>query len=268
VRAPGVVSSFFTFAGQTDNGGNGLHNEIDLEFLGYDTSQVQVNFWTNDDGYARGHEQLIHLDFDASSGLHTYGFKWTSAGIEWWVDGVLVYLVESSPLDPTPKASESLQKIVTNVWPADSSASGWAGTFVYAGALHATYDWVRYTAGEQCSMTQPPPPAPVQDGDPSAMHVSTITMSLAGQNRQAGALVTVVNGSGRPVAGATIAGQWSGLVTGGDTSQITGSDGSAAFYSARSSNPGSFTFCVNRITKSGMTYAAGGNAETCDAITK
>jgi hypothetical protein len=31
------VSAFFTFAGPYDNGGNGRHNEIDVEFLGYDT---------------------------------------------------------------------------------------------------------------------------------------------------------------------------------------------------------------------------------------
>lgn len=37
VRQSGVVSAFFTFAGPYDNGGNGRHNEIDVEFLGYDT---------------------------------------------------------------------------------------------------------------------------------------------------------------------------------------------------------------------------------------
>jgi len=48
VAASGVVSSFFTFAGPFDNGGNGSHNEIDIEFLGFDTRFFQVNWWRND----------------------------------------------------------------------------------------------------------------------------------------------------------------------------------------------------------------------------
>jgi endo-1,3-1,4-beta-glycanase ExoK len=54
VAESGVVSSFFTFAGPFDNGGNGKHNEIDIEFLRFDTRTFQVNFWTNDDTYAGG----------------------------------------------------------------------------------------------------------------------------------------------------------------------------------------------------------------------
>jgi beta-glucanase (GH16 family) len=269
VPASGVVSSFFTFAALSDNGGNGQHNEIDIEFLGYDTSQLQANFWTNDDAYDHGHEQLIPLNFDASSAFHTYGFKWTSTGIGWWVDGVMVHLVNDASADPTPKATESLQKIMTNVWPVDSTAAIWAGTFVYPGTpLHGDYDWVRYTEGETCSMSQPAPLPPTQSGDPSVMHVATITLSLGSQNRQAGALVTIANGLGQPVPGVTVQGLWSGLTTGGDTSSVTGTDGSAIFYSARSSSHGTFTFCVKSLTRSGMTYGATANAETCDGITK
>ncbi|HEX2572761.1 MAG TPA: family 16 glycosylhydrolase [Polyangia bacterium] len=270
IAASGVVSSFFTFAGPNDNGGNGKHNEIDIEFLGYNTSWLQANFWTNDDAYANGHEKMINLGFDATAAFHTYGFKWTSTGIEWWIDGARVHAVADSAADPTPKATESLQRIISNAWPVDSTASGWAGTFVYPGApLGAPYDWIRYTSGESCSMTQAAPPPPTsQTGDPSVMHTDTITMSLISRNTQAAALVTVRNGLGQPVVGATVTGQWSGLVTGGDLSKVTGTDGSALFYSARSSQSGTFVFCTTGAALSGMTYDATANVETCDTVTK
>ena len=69
------------------------------------------------------------LGFDASKDFHVYGFKWTGDGIEWYVDGTLAYSVEDSPDNPTPKATDSLQKIMMNLWPVDESAADWAGEF-------------------------------------------------------------------------------------------------------------------------------------------
>jgi len=90
ISRPGVVTSFFTFAGPYDNGGNG---------------------------------RQIH-----------------------WVP--------STGTDPTPKAAESLHKIMMNVWPVDSTASGWAGTFVYpVSPLQAKYEWVRYDASPGCAFS-------------------------------------------------------------------------------------------------------------------
>jgi beta-glucanase (GH16 family) len=90
----------FTFAGPYDNGGNGKHNEIDIEFLGSDTSVVQLNFWTNDDTYASANEALVELGFDASQAFHAYGFKWTSTGIGWYLDGNLIYQAYDSAANP------------------------------------------------------------------------------------------------------------------------------------------------------------------------
>lgn len=135
IAAAGVVTSFFTFAGPYDNGGNGKHNEIDIEFLGYDTSRVQLNFWTNDDSYASRNEALVDLGFDAAGAFHSYGFKWTSTGIAWYVDGSLVHEVYDRPDNPVPQAGESLHKIMVNAWPVDETAALWARQFSYPGQL-------------------------------------------------------------------------------------------------------------------------------------
>ena len=267
VARHGVVSTFFTFAGPYDNGGNGKHNEIDFEFLGSDTTRVQLNFWTNDDAYASRNEVLVDLGFDAASGFHAYAFKWSSTGIRWYVDGTLIHEAFDLASNPTPKAGDSLQKIMVNLWPVDETAAGWAGTFVYPGEpLHALYDWVRYTVGEGCEVGAPPqPPEP---GDPAAMHVREITTSLDARGTQVIARVMVVDGLGQPVIGAAVGAGWSGVITGGDTSRTTDSTGLATFYSSRSRSPGTVTFCVTGITKSGLSYDGGANLETCEAITK
>jgi beta-glucanase (GH16 family) len=154
IARPGVVTSFFTFAGPYDNGGNGKHNEIDVEFLGKDTTRVQFNFWTNDDQYSSHNEVLLTLGFDGALAAHNYGFRWRAGSIEWYVDGNVVYTFVGNALNPVPAANESLQKIMMNVWPVDATAAGWAGTFAYPGTpLRAQYEWVRYDASATCTFT-------------------------------------------------------------------------------------------------------------------
>jgi len=270
VAAPGVVSSFFTFAGPFDNGGNGSHNEIDIEFLGYDTWYFQVNWWANDDSYTGGHEYLVGLGFDAEKEFHRYGFKWTSAGIEWFVDGTSVYNVIDSAADPTPKETESLQKIMMNVWPVDDTAASWAGAFNYPGMpLHGIYDWVRHIAGEDCSLAVAPAlPPPPPNGDAGDLHVQDIAMNLNSRGTQVIVRVQVQNGIGEPVNGVTVEGAWSGIITNGDMSRTTDDTGTATFYSARSRDPGSVLFCVMNLGKSGMNYNMDADVETCDVISK
>ncbi|HET7204309.1 MAG TPA: family 16 glycosylhydrolase [Steroidobacteraceae bacterium] len=155
IRQPGVVTSFFTFAGPYDNGGNGRHNEIDIEFLGFDTRRVQFNFWTNDDRYVQRNERTLTLGFDASVEFHNYGFRWFEGGIEWYVDGQRVDSFYDTRRTKTPKPSDSYQKIMMNVWPVDETAAGWAGPFQYEGPRVAQYEWVRYDQSSGCDFTSP-----------------------------------------------------------------------------------------------------------------
>lgn len=147
VLVPGVVTSLFTFAGPYDNGGNGQHNEIDL-------------------------------GFDPAAAYHRYGFKWTSRSIKWYVDGTRVYTAVDQVSSPTPKAAESLQKIMVNAWPVDETAVLWAGEFRYPGQpLHADYEWVRHIAGEDCSILDPPQAPIPPSGDASVVLVREIALA-------------------------------------------------------------------------------------------
>jgi beta-glucanase (GH16 family) len=266
-KGAGVVTSLFTYAGPWDNGGNGRHNEIDIEFPGR-TDGVQFNFWTNDDDYTSTNEYFYPLTFDASAEYHRYGFKWTASGIAWFVDGNLAYEVFDTSLEPTPKAEESLQKIMMNLWVVDQTAELWAGTFVYPGnPLRASYQWVRHIAGEACDLGAPPqepePPAPA-----TGLHIGAVNVSLNTRATQAIAQVTVLDAAGVPASGVSVTGDWSGLVSGGDSLRETDANGVATFYSSRFRSSGELTFCVTELQRAGSTYDPGENLATCDTVVK
>lgn len=275
VPVSGAVTSFFTFAGPYDNGGNGEHNEIDIEFVGRSfaegRSEVQLNFYTNDDSYASRNEHMHTLPFDPTTGFNRYGFKWTSTGIAWYVNGVEAHAVVDAPDNPTPKASESLQKIMMNLWPVDETAAGWAGTFVYPGEpLAAAYQWVRFIRGEDCDLSSgvnEPEPPPLPE-DPSALAVTGISLTLTSRGTQVIARVSVIDATGGAAASATVTGAWSGVITKGDTHRDTDSDGVATFYSARTKASGEVTFCVTDITRTGSSYDEADNIQTCASIVK
>ncbi|EGU36010.1 family 16 glycosylhydrolase [Vibrio scophthalmi] len=131
IKAAGVVTSFFLFSGPYDKpeDGNGLHNEIDIEFLGSNTNMVQLNFWTDDDEYANTHETLVFLDFDASKEFHRYGIYWGENFLEWFIDGESILKVKNNPFDPLPNVEHSRLRIMANVWATDPEIANWAGLF-------------------------------------------------------------------------------------------------------------------------------------------
>ncbi|MBM7541160.1 beta-glucanase [Amphibacillus cookii] len=134
VASEGTVSSFFTYTGEWD-WDNDPWDEIDIEFLGKDTTRIQFNYFTDGVG---GNEYYHDLDFDASQSFNTYGFDWREDSITWYVNGEAVYTAtENIPQTP--------QKIMMNLWPG-IGVDDWTGTFDDDDIpLVAEYDWVRYT---------------------------------------------------------------------------------------------------------------------------
>lgn len=131
----GIVTSLFIYTGPSD--GN-QHDEIDIEFLGKDTTRMQANYYTAGVG---SHEVLIDLGFDASKDFHRYGFRWSPTSIQWYVDGRVVHTEDGSRgmLPAVPG------RIMVNLW-SGVGVENWLGPFVYSDSpINAYYDWIRFT---------------------------------------------------------------------------------------------------------------------------
>jgi PKD repeat protein len=100
--------------------------------------------------------------------------------------------------------------------------------------------------------------------------VGNIAMSLSVNRNgaaQAVAAVTVRDGSGRPLSGATVTGRWSGVVSGNGNASSNAS-GVASLTSPRTRSGGTFVFTVTGISVSGYTYQPNLNNESADSITR
>lgn len=131
IKNDGVVSSFFTYTGPSDNN---PWDEIDIEILGKDTTKVQFNYFTNGKG---NHEYMYNLGFDASEDFHSYAFEWYEDKIVWYVDGVEAHTAtENIPVTPS--------KIMMNAW-CGTGVDGWLKAFDDTKMpLHAEYETISF----------------------------------------------------------------------------------------------------------------------------
>lgn len=167
IKNPGTVSSFFTYTGPSDNN---PWDEIDIEFLGKDTTKVQFNYYTDGVG---GHEYIYDLGFDAAANFHSYGFDWQPDKITWFVDGKEVYsATENLPVTPG--------KIMMNAW-VGTGVDDWLEPFDGTTPLVASYDWFTYSKASKVitadnSTTEPAlEPTQIQTTRPATAEVPTIT---------------------------------------------------------------------------------------------
>ncbi|NNL95213.1 MAG: hypothetical protein HKO64_06285, partial [Xanthomonadales bacterium] len=149
--------------------------------------------------------------------------------------------------------------------------SGWtqlSGPFTlnYAGTLNALQVYfegpdpgINYFLDDVVCTTDAPP---MPD-----MYVGDIAMSYRsrGPNNNGVADVLVLDENGAPLAGATVSGNWSGVVS-GSVSGVTGGNGRVSLSSAKSRSSGSFTFTVDNINASGYNYNPALNVETSDTV--
>ncbi len=105
--------------------------------------------------------------------------------------------------------------------------------------------------------------------DPSkVVYVSDIAMSkspVKGGNT-ATAVVTIKDGSGNLMSGATVTGNWTGVVT-GTASLKTDAYGKATFVSKKTIKKGIAIFTVTGVSLPGYTYNSGLNIETSASVT-
>ena len=136
IKNDGVVSSFFTYTGPSDNN---PCDEIDIEILGKDNTKVQFNYYTSGKG---NHEYMYDLGFDASEDFHTYAFEWHKDKIVWFVDGKEAYTADQTiPVTPS--------KIMMNVW-CGKGVDGWLKKFDDSKLpLTAEYQSISFTAFDE-----------------------------------------------------------------------------------------------------------------------
>lgn len=129
-KCSGVISSFFTYTGRP-------WDEIDIEFLGDDTTKVQFNYFVNGVG---GHEFMYDLGFDASEEFHEYAFDWQPDSITWYVDGEAVYRV-------TGEMPSTAGNIMMNLWNVADYKADWAGKFDGTNLpVTAQYEWIGFSS--------------------------------------------------------------------------------------------------------------------------
>jgi beta-glucanase (GH16 family) len=128
VNHSGVVTAFFTYDNTT-------RDEIDLEFLGKNTQQVQANYYV---GGVGNHEHMIDLGFDASADYHIYKIEWTNSYIKWYVDSSEKYTISGTALPSHPMQS------MLSLWNG-TGVDSWLGAFSYTNPLYAYYDYFSYT---------------------------------------------------------------------------------------------------------------------------
>ena len=137
-KRSGTVQSIFTY-----NGGHYIWDEIDIEFLGKDTTHVQFNYYSNGQG---GHEYWYDLGFDSSEDFHDYGFRWEADCITWYVDFKPVYAVEAK--------LGQWGRFFVNVWAGQPSVYDWLSKYNPTDVpLEAQYDCLYYAPLEDGTST-------------------------------------------------------------------------------------------------------------------
>ena len=141
-RTPGVVTAFFLHR-------NDPWQEIDVEFLGSDTTKLLVNVYFNpgDPGAQcnfgnRGTPVVIDLTFDAAEDFHRYAVEWEPHEVRWFVDSHLIHVRAS--WEPTQIPNLPMA-VFCSIWPPRSSEL--AGTLGHS-ELPAMSDLTRFTVWE------------------------------------------------------------------------------------------------------------------------
>ena len=159
-KASGTVSSFFTYTGPYY--GN-PHDEVDIEFLGADTTKVYFNYFR--DGRV-GEDLTLDLPFDAADEFHLYAFEWHRDGITWFIDGQPVHQTQASD----PRIPQTSGQIFVNLWSGAPRLYSWHGRPNF-NETQAEYACISYQPlggeGRSCSSIFPPEPAPAPATPPN-----------------------------------------------------------------------------------------------------
>lgn len=115
-RGSGIISGFFTYTGAPYGT---RHDEIDIEFLGRDTTIMNVALFT--DGAIQ--DTQVPLGFDAAEKPRLYAFEWLPDRVRWYAGNRLIHEMRA----PDYKIPQVPGMLFTNLWAADAEIAGWSG---------------------------------------------------------------------------------------------------------------------------------------------
>lgn len=133
-KGGGIVSSVVLQSDDLD--------EIDWEWVGYNTTGVQSNYYGkgNASSYGRGG---YHYVPNADTEFHNYTTYWTKDKIEWWIDQELVRTLNYEDALEGRNFPQTPSNVRYGIWPAGDSGNA-KGTIDWAGGV-VDYDAGPYT---------------------------------------------------------------------------------------------------------------------------
>ncbi|KAI9925633.1 hypothetical protein ASPWEDRAFT_41754 [Aspergillus wentii DTO 134E9] len=133
-KGGGIISSVVLQSADRD--------EIDWEWVGYNTSEVQSNYFGkgNDTSFNRGGYHALE---NADTEFHNYTTYWSQEKLEWWLDGNLVRTLLPEDAVDGQNYPQTPSNIRFGVWPAGDSGNR-QGTIEWAGGV-VDYDAGPYT---------------------------------------------------------------------------------------------------------------------------
>lgn len=134
-RGSGIVSAFFIYTGPWFGK---PHDEIDIEFVGSDTTKVHFNYFRNGQ---RVKPASFDLPFDAAARPHLYAFDWRPDGITWYVDGEPVYATETGDTQIPVNGG----KVMLSAWTGKQSMEAWHGPPLFRDGSGAHFNCVSFT---------------------------------------------------------------------------------------------------------------------------
>lgn len=158
-QAPTIQTDFYIFFGRVDvkmmaAKGAGIVSsivfesddldEIDWEFIGSETTQVQSNFFGKGNTTSYNRVQYINVDSPQTT-FHTYSVDWNSDRIEWLIDGSVVRTLtyDNSLTVGGKNYPQTPMRIKLGNW-CGGCAGEAEGTVTWAGG-NATFDGTPYT---------------------------------------------------------------------------------------------------------------------------
>lgn len=151
VYAPGCISSMFLYYNNSDVDKKYLWNEIDIEILGNDSTQLQSNIITGNREAKITSEAKYGFATSPISNYHLYTIEWTPEYVAWFIDneeirrdvlGEAKGVFQGSVVEDQVDTLIEKQSLRFNVW--SSKSTTWVGAFSHYGLPTQQYiDYIK-----------------------------------------------------------------------------------------------------------------------------